>query len=205
MLPHPIALWRHILCRILGAILGLAAFACAVYMLAGCSAASFDVAEAKQGETAGEDGGSKEDSGAPGEDSAPAEVGTDAGGNDGGCTLYAHHGPVAGTMQDWHSCTPQGVPGDPSTYSKALADEQYAHAKATSVHGWTWSDPVGIYCNGDSPTATASGEACETTTLTTASGPVTVTWCWGGSLAGTSLESSDGSKCPTLPLEATWW
>ena len=202
-------LWKHVLCRALAFVIGALALGCAVYMLAGCSAASFDVAEAKQGETAGEDAGGGADSGAPGEDSAPQEVGADTGidggGNDGGCTLYAHHGPVAGTMQDWHSCTPAGVPGDASTYSRALTDEQVAHAKATSVHGWTWSDPVDILCNGDSPVPAASGEACETTTLTTTSGPVIVTWCWGGSLAGTSIESDAGKQCPTFPADATWW
>lgn len=208
MLPHPTPLWRHILCRILGAALGLLALACAIYMLAGCSAASFDVAEAKQGETAGEDAGVGADSGAPGEDTGAAEASADAdaeGGNDGGCTLYAHHGPVAGTLQDWHSCTPQGVPGDPSTYSKALADEQIAHAKATGIFTWTWGDTSYIACNGDSSAPTADGDACATLTLHTGSGPETVTWCWGGSLAGAFVEANDGRTCPTLPTSPEWW
>src|SRR5690348_11077210 len=128
MLPHPTPLWRHVLCRILGAALGLLALACAIYMLAGCSAASFDVAEAKQGETAGEDAGVGADSGAPGEDSAPAEVGGEGGGEDGGCPFtYTHYDPL--TETHYTNCIPTGVPGDPSTYPAALLDAELVHAQ----------------------------------------------------------------------------
>lgn len=207
MLPHPIALWRHVLCRILGAILGLAAFACAVYMLAGCSAASFDVAEAKQGETAGEDGGAPADTGQAAD--AGAEASADAGGSDAApCDgPYAHHCPI-GEAVDFTSCLPSGSADDPSTYTADLVGEQVQHAIATTPVTWTWGPQTAVRCDGASVTPSTSGDAnCVSRLFVTPPGDSrTATWCWTGALAGRYAQGgSDAVVCPVASSSVNWW
>jgi len=211
MLPHPLALWKHVLCRLLAFLCGAVAFIAAVWMLAGCSGASFDVAEAKQGETAGEDAG-----GVAGEDSAPGGTVDAVASEDGGAIgydatpcegPYAHHCPI-GEAVDFNSCLPTGNADDPGTYSAALVAEQMDHAIATTPVTWTWGPQTPVRCDGVSVTPAASGDAnCVSRLFITPPGDSrTATWCWGGTVAGRYAQAgSDVAQCPTVGTAVNWW
>lgn len=127
----------------------------------------------------------------PSSDTSPADA---------GCTLHDHYEPVSG--KKYTSCLPSGVPGDGSTYSSALFDDEIAHCDAETPAGCSWGPPTPITCGAE--TCFARAYSCAAFDGGTAAS----TWCVTGSLAGWITGGEGVGKpaiCPTTDVHGVWW
>lgn len=113
---------------------------------------------------------------------------------DAGCPLYGHDDPLSSTSYD--SCLPTGVPGDGSTYSKALLDGEIAHA-AEKTPWITWGSASDLSCD---------SQTCEVHSLTVDAGVAFGIWCSTGPAAGWFIETGVGvpAMCPTSSVHGIW-
>jgi hypothetical protein len=102
-----------------------------------------------------------------------AENASEAG--DTGCVLHPHYDPMYG--KKWDSCLPSGVPGDPTTYSAALLDEEFLHVEASAPAGYTFGARTPVVCGSETCIARSyTGPAI--------TGTAWSTWCITGASAG---------------------
>ena len=197
-----------------------------LFALCACSSAAFDVAgdppdtledDSASSDVEQLDGGDAELETGPGEvrDSKPHDDATsfvdsgatidtsssiDSSPTETGCTLHDHFEPVSGTK--YTSCLPTGVPGDASTYSSALLDDELAHCEVTTPAGCSWGPRTSITCGTE--TCTVRAYSCAAFDGGTASS----TWCSTGPLAGW-LTGGEGvgrpAICPTTDSHGVWW
>jgi hypothetical protein len=125
-------------------------------------------------------------------DSITTEVETDT-----GCPLFSHHDPMYGSS--WSSCLHAGVPGDGSTYSAALFDDELAHVDAATPSGCSWGPRSSIACGTE--TCTARSYVCPAIFTGTA----WATWCSTGSSAGWFIGANPTLLCPTTDAHANWY
>jgi hypothetical protein len=109
-------------------------------------------------------------------------------------SFYPHHDPMYGAK--WDSCLPSGVPGEPTTYSTALFDDEMAHVDAATPTGYTWGATSSVTCG---------TESCTQRQLTYDGGVGFAIWCTTGSMAGWFIGANPTSICPTTDSHGEWY